>query len=97
MSNEIKVHTAWYHKAEDENYAVVNIFVDDHERTVVCANSLNTGYYDEWYLHAFYRDFTFVSEESLYQKVSEVYCCLDYKMDLLNENLYQEENTSESK
>ena len=26
---------------------------------------LDTGYYDGWYLHDFYRDFTFVSEESL--------------------------------
>lgn len=48
-----------------ENYAVVNIFVDENQNTVVCAHSLDTGYYDEWYLHAFYRDFTFVSEESL--------------------------------
>ena len=65
MNNEIRVHSAWHYKLEDENYAVVNIFVDDNQNTVVCAHSLDTGYYDQWYLHAFYRDFTFVSEESL--------------------------------
>lgn len=65
MSNEIRVHSAWYYKLEDENYAVVNIFVDENQNTVVCAHSLDTGYYDQWYLHAFYRDFTFVSEGSL--------------------------------
>lgn len=65
MSNEIRVHSTWYYKLEDENYAVVNIFVDESQNTVVCAHSLDTGYYDQWYLHAFYRDFTFVSEESL--------------------------------
>ena len=65
MSNEIRVHSAWHYKLEDENYAVVNIFVDENQNTVVCAHSLDTGYYDQWYLHAFYRDFTFVSEESL--------------------------------
>lgn len=65
MSNEIRVHSAWHYKLEDENYAVVNIFVDDNQNTVICAHSLDTGYYDEWYLHAFYRDFKFVSEESL--------------------------------
>ena len=65
MSNEVRVHSAWHYKLEDENYAVVNIFVDENQNTVVCAHSLDTGYYDEWYLHAFYRDFTFVSEESL--------------------------------
>ena len=65
MSNEIRVHSAWYYKLEDENYAVVNIFVDENQNTVVCAHSLDTGYYDQWYVHAFYRDFTFVSEESL--------------------------------
>ena len=65
MSNEIRVHSAWHYKLEDENYAVVNIFVDENQNTVVCAHSLDTGYYDQWYIHAFYRDFTFVSEESL--------------------------------
>lgn len=65
MSNEIRVHSAWHYKLEDENYAVVNIFIDENQNTVVCAHSLDTGYYDQWYLHAFYRDFTFVSEESL--------------------------------
>ena len=65
MSNEIRVHSTWYYKSDDENYAVVNIFVDENQNTVVCAHSLDTGYYDQWYLHAFYRDFTFVSEESL--------------------------------
>ena len=65
MSNEIRVHSAWHYKLEDENYAVVNIFVDENQNTVVCAHSLDTGYYDQWYLHAFYRDFTFVSEEGL--------------------------------
>lgn len=65
MNNEIKVHSAWHYNPEDENYAVVNIFVDDNQNTVVCAHSLDTGYYDEWYLHTFYRDFTFMSEESL--------------------------------
>ena len=65
MSNEIRVHSAWHYKLEDENYAVVNIFVDENQNTVVCAHSLDSGYYDQWYIHAFYRDFTFVSEESL--------------------------------
>ena len=65
MSNEVRVHSAWHYKLEDENYAVVNIFVDDNQNTVICAHSSDTGSYDEWYLHAFYRDFTFVSEESL--------------------------------
>lgn len=65
MSDEIRVHSAWYYKLEYENYAVVNIFVDENQNTVVCAHSLDTGCYDEWYLDAFYRDFTFLSEESL--------------------------------
>lgn len=65
MSNEIRVHSTWYYKLDGEHYAVINIFVDENQNTVVCAHSLDTGYYDEWYLHAFYRDFTFVSEESL--------------------------------
>ena len=64
MRNEIKVHNAWHYKLEDESYAVVNIFVDDNQNTVICAHSLDTGYYNEWYLHEFYRDFTFVSEEN---------------------------------
>lgn len=65
MSNEVRVHSAWHYKLEDENYAVVNIYIDENRNTVVCAHSLDTGYYDQWYLHAFYRDFTFMSEESL--------------------------------
>lgn len=65
MSNEIRVHSTWYYKSDDENYAVVNIFVDENQNTVVCAHSLDTGHYDEWYLNTFYRDFIFLSEESL--------------------------------
>lgn len=47
MSNEIIIHSAWRYKLEDENYAVVNIFVDDNQNTVICAHSLDTGSYDE--------------------------------------------------
>lgn len=65
MSNEITIHSKWRYMLDCENYAVVNIFVDENQNTVVCAHSLDTGYYDRWYLHAFYRDFTFLSEESL--------------------------------
>lgn len=65
MSNEIKVHSTWYSDDDNENYSVTNIYVDDSGNTIICVTSLDTEYYDEWHLHAFYRDFTFVSEESL--------------------------------
>ena len=65
MSNEIRVHSKWCYTIDCEDYAVVNIFVDENQNTIVCAHSLDTGYYGEWYLQAFYTDFTFVSEESL--------------------------------
>ena len=65
MSNEIRVHSTWYSNDDDENYSVTNIYVNENQDTVVCAHSLDTGSYDEWYLHDFYREFTFVSEESL--------------------------------
>lgn len=65
MSKEVRIHSAWHYKLEEENYAVVNIYIDENQNTVVCAHSLDTGYYDEWYLHTFYRNFTFMSDESL--------------------------------
>lgn len=65
MSNEIRVHSAWYYKLEDENYAVTNIYVDDSGNTIICVTSLDSGVYEEWHINGFYRGFRFVSQESL--------------------------------
>lgn len=65
MSKAITRLSTWHNTGEDENYSIGDIYVSDFGTAVVCATSLDTGYYDEWYLQDFYREFTFVSQESL--------------------------------
>ena len=65
MSKAITRLSTWHNTSEDENYYVGDIYISDCGIAVVCVSSLDTGYYDEWFLHAFYREFTFVSEGSL--------------------------------
>lgn len=65
MSKEITRLSTWHNTGEDENYYVGDIYISDCGVAVVCATSKDTGCYDEWFLHDFYREFTFISEESL--------------------------------
>ena len=65
MSNEIRVHSAWYSDDDDENYSVTSIYVDDSGNTIICVTSLDSGVYEEWYINGFYRKFRFISQGSL--------------------------------
>lgn len=48
-----------------EMYTVNVNYRSSEGDTIIGLTSKDTGYYDEWFLHDFYREFTFVSEESL--------------------------------
>ena len=65
MSNEIRVHSAWYSDDDDENYSVTSIYVDDSGNTIICVTSLDSGVYEELHINGFYREFRFISQESL--------------------------------
>ena len=65
MSNEIRVHSAWYSDDDNENYSVTNIYVDVSGNTIICVTSLDSGVYEEWHIYGFYRGFRFISQESL--------------------------------
>lgn len=65
MSNEIRVHSAWYSDDDDESYSVTNIYVDVSGNIIICVTSLDSGVYEEWHINGFYRGFRFISHESL--------------------------------
>lgn len=65
MSKAITRLSTWHNTGEDENCYVGDIYISDCGVAVVCATSLDTGCYDEWSLHDFYREFTFISDEGL--------------------------------
>lgn len=66
MNKAIVRMDTWHNTGEDENCCVGDIYISDCGETVICASSLDTGYYDEWCLQDFYREFTKVSEDSLW-------------------------------
>lgn len=65
MDKSIVRLNTWHNTGEDENYYIGDIYISDCGEPIVCATSLDTGYYDEWFLGDFYREFTKVSEDSL--------------------------------
>lgn len=65
MNRAIVRLSTWHNTSSDENCYVGDIYISDCGSAIICATSKDTGYYDEWSLHDFYREFTFVSEESL--------------------------------
>lgn len=65
MDKSISRLNTWHNTSSDENCHVGDIYVFDCSEVVICTTSKDTGYYEEWFLNDFYREFTKVSEDSL--------------------------------